>query len=197
MVAFWCKRIVQWWRGQQFRMRLWPVFEVHQENLLTSDLLGWRPVSWICVLLSPSIGVLRISFENCQNFSQILSGWANNVFKSLYGISPHERMEVVDSALFSQLVMNFEAGLEKIFKQLELFRFPVKRGKRCREWLWQFLKLLILLWKFPALLLFASCWRANRIWSASIVAGVFSLRNYGWLVEQFFFCFPEDVQGEQ
>ena len=57
--------------------------------------------------------------------------------------------------------------------------------------------LLILFWKFAELLLFANCWSANKIWSASIVAGVFSLRSCGWLVERFFFCFPEDVLGEQ
>ena len=53
------------------------------------------------------------------------------------------------------------------------------------------------LWKFGELLLFANCWRANKISSASIVAGVFSLRNCGWLVERFFSCFPENVPGEQ
>ena len=42
-------------------------------------------------------------------------------------------MEVVDSVIFSQLIMDFEARLEKIFKQLEVFRFPVERGHRCRE----------------------------------------------------------------
>ena len=57
--------------------------------------------------------------------------------------------------------------------------------------------LLMLFWKFAELLLFANCWRANKIWSASIAAGEFSLRNCGWLVERFFFCFPEDVLGEQ
>ena len=47
-------------------------------------------------------------------------------------------MEVVDSVLFSELMMDFEARLEKIFKQLELFRFPVERWHRCPEGLWQF-----------------------------------------------------------
>ena len=41
--------------------------------------------------------------------------------------------------------------------------------------------LLMLLWKFAELLLFANCWRANNIWSTSIVAGVFLLRNCGWM----------------
>ena len=57
--------------------------------------------------------------------------------------------------------------------------------------------LLILLLKFEELLLFANCWRANKSWSASIVAGVFSLRNCCWLVEWFFFRFPKDVLWEQ
>ena len=52
-------------------------------------------------------------------------------------------------------------------------------------------------WAFTKFLLFANCWSANKFWSASIVAGVFSLRNCGWLVERFFFCYPEDVLGEQ
>ena len=47
-------------------------------------------------------------------------------------------MEVVNSLLLSQLIMNFETRLEQIFKQLELFRFPVERGHRCRKRLWQF-----------------------------------------------------------
>ena len=34
--------------------------------------------------------------------------------------------------------MNCETRLEKIFKQLKFLRFPVKRGHRCGEWLWQF-----------------------------------------------------------
>ena len=42
-------------------------------------------------------------------------------------------MELVDSVLFSQLIMNFETRLEKVFKQLELFRSPVERGHRCRK----------------------------------------------------------------
>ena len=42
-------------------------------------------------------------------------------------------MEVVDSVLFSQLIKNFEARLENIFKQFELSRFAVERGHRCRR----------------------------------------------------------------
>ena len=42
-------------------------------------------------------------------------------------------MEVVDSVIFSQLIMNFEARLEKIFEQLKLLRFPVELSHRRRQ----------------------------------------------------------------
>ena len=41
------------------------------------------------------------------------------------------------------------------------------------------------------LMLVANFWKANKIWSASNVAGVFSL------VERAFFCFSEEIPGEQ
>ena len=88
-------------------------------------------------------------------------------------------MEVIDSVMFGQLIMNFEARLEKIFKQLKFFRFPVRCWHRCVSDLGNLEILLILLWKFAEMLLFANCWRANKIRSASLVAGLFSLRNYG------------------
>ena len=55
--------------------------------------------------------------------------------------------------------------------------------------------LLVLLWKFAELLLFTNCWRANKNWSASIVAWVFLLRNCGWLVERFFSAFLKIYWG--
>ena len=67
-VASWHIWIVQWRHGQQIRMGLWPVSEVRQENQLTFDLLGWRKVSGIYVLLSPLIGVLHISFDKLPEF---------------------------------------------------------------------------------------------------------------------------------
>ena len=66
--------IVRWWHGQLFRMRLWPVFEVHQENLLTFDLPEWRQVSRICILLLPLIEILRTSFEKLPDFLPISPG---------------------------------------------------------------------------------------------------------------------------
>ena len=57
--------------------------------------------------------------------------------------------------------------------------------------------MLLLLLKLTELLFVANCWRANNIWSASIVAGVFSLQNCAWLVEPAFFCFLDEVPREQ
>ena len=45
-------------------------------------------------------------------------------------VSCRLKVEVVDSLIFSQLIMNFEARLEK---QLILLRFAVKRGHRSGE----------------------------------------------------------------
>ena len=55
------------------------------------------------------------------------------MFLDVCNASPVKRIKVVDSVLLSQLIMNFETRLEKIFRQLELFRFPVERGNRFRE----------------------------------------------------------------
>ena len=60
-----------------------------------------------------------------------------------------------------------------------------------------FENMLLLLLKLAELLFVANCWRANILWSASIVAGVFSLQNCGWLVEPAFFRFLDEVPGEQ
>ena len=84
------------------------------------------------------LGFYIFPSKYCQNFSQILSGRSINVFKCLQCICSHKRMEVVDSVLLCQLIVNFETRLEQIFKELELFRFPVKRRHRCRKWLCQF-----------------------------------------------------------
>ena len=43
-------------------MRLWPAFEVHQEELPTFDSLDWRQFSGICVSLLTSIDVLRAPY---------------------------------------------------------------------------------------------------------------------------------------
>ena len=76
--------------------------------------------------------------------------------------------------------MIFEACLEKMFKQLELLRFPVKCWYRCGG------NSVDNLMEICRLVVVCNCWRVNKNWSASIVAGLFSLRNCGWLVERFF-----------
>ena len=47
------------------------------------------------------------------------------------------------------------------------------------------------------MLLAVNFWRANKIWSALIVAWVSSLRTCGWLAQRVFFCLHEDIPGEQ
>ena len=46
-------------------------------------------------------------------------------------------MEVVDSVIFSQLIVNFEARLEKITKYIKHLRFRVKCWHSYGERLWQ------------------------------------------------------------
>ena len=73
--------------------------------------------------------------------------------------------------------------------------FPSRVGNVVERDLRNFEILIMLLLKLAELLLVANCWRANKISSASIVAGVFSLPNCGLLVERAFFCFPDEVPG--
>ena len=40
-------------------------------------------------------------------------------------------MEVIDSVIFGQLIIDFETRLEEVFKELKFLRFPVKYGHRC------------------------------------------------------------------
>ena len=55
----------------------------------------------------------------------------------------------------------------------------------------------MLLLKVAELTLLANCWRANKIWSCSTVAGVFLLRKCDWIVERACFCLPAVLSGEQ
>ena len=88
-------------------------------------------------------------------------------------------MEVVDFVLFSKLIMDFEARYEKIFKQLKLLRFPVERGHCCREQLWQLGNSVKIVMGTCRIVVVCQLLVAKRIWSDSVVAGVFSLRNCG------------------
>ena len=117
-------------------MRLWPAFEVRQKKL--PILFCWIKNNLLDFMFRccHRFGSYVPPSENCQIFSQ--SCWAIYVFKCLQRISRHERVEVVDSVIFSQLIVNFEVHLEKVLKQLTLLRFPVKRGHRCGGRFWQF-----------------------------------------------------------
>ena len=103
-------------------------------------------------------------------------------------------MEVIDSVIFGQLIVDIETCLKEVFKELKFLSFPVKCGQRCCLWLWQFGSSVDIIVKVRRIVIICQLLKS---WSASIVAGVFSLRNCGWLVERFFFCFPQDVLGGQ
>ena len=117
------------------------------------------------------------------------------MFLKVCSESPLMRMEVVDSVIFGQLIVNLRFIWNRSSNSSSFSDFPSNVGIVVVGDFGSLEILLMLFWKFTELLLFANCWRANKTWFASIVAGVFSLRNCGWLVERFFFCFPEDVLG--
>ena len=120
-----------------------------------------------------------------QNFCQIICAWAADAFERLQGITLHWRVEVVYFDSFTELVVNFQTFLGEIFEQFKFFWFAIEGGHCC---------CFCCYWE---LMLLANCWRANRNWSASVVSGVFSLRNCDRLVERAFFHFPEVVPREQ
>ena len=61
---------------------------------------------------------------------------------------------------------------------------PLKVGFSVVRDLGKFKILLMFLLKLAELLSVANCWKANKIWCASTVEAVFSLRNCGWFVER-------------
>ena len=74
------------WKKRGFLLQTvcrWSNFQVRQKDLLTFDSLDWRQVSWFYSSLSPWIGVSQTSFAKLRDFSQILSGWTVQTFKSL------------------------------------------------------------------------------------------------------------------
>ena len=106
-------------------------------------------------------------------------------------------MEVVDSVLFSQLIMDFEARLEKIFKQLELFRFFVERGHRCRKRLWQFGKSPNIVMEICRIVVVCQLLKGHQnlvLFNRRMSVFAVELRLTGRVV---LFCFPEDLLGEQ
>ena len=99
----------------------------------------------------------------------------------------HERVEIIYFVFFYGLIVNFKTCLEQIVKQFNFFLiFSSEMGNVVLRDLDSFGILFMMLLKLAELLLLANRWRANKIWSASIAAGVFSLRNCGWLVGRTF-----------
>ena len=106
-------------------------------------------------------------------------------------------MEVVETVMFSELIMSFEARLEKIFKQLKLLTFPVERGHRCCERFWQIGNSIDIIMKVCRIVVICQLLKGQQ----DLVC--FNRRR-GILTSElqltggaFFFCFPEDLLGEQ
>ena len=110
----------------------------------------------------------------------------------------HERVEIVDSVIFSELTMYFEARMETIFKQLNLLGFPVKSWHRCRERFWRPV--------FPKTFIDLKICRIVVV--CQLLKGQQNLVCFdcckGVLIAEFWltgkvvpFCFPEDAMREQ
>ena len=93
--------------------------------------------------------------------------------------------------------MELEPRLETVLKQLKFLRLPVRRGSFCGEGFWQFGKFVGIALKICGFVFVRQLLKGQQIWSTPIVAGMYSLRNCGWLVGCFFFCIPEAVLGKQ
>ena len=138
---------------------------------------------------SPWLRFHIFSTDHSQNFSLILAVSAGDVFECFQRITAHERVEVVYFGFFCKLIVDFQTCWEQIFNQFVFLWFPVKGGDCRCEGFGQFRVSADVVVELAELLFVANCWRANSMWSASIVTGVFSLQNCGWLLERAFFCF--------
>ena len=137
-----------------------------------------------------------LPMQKCQNFSQILSGWAINVFKCLQRITSYQRVEVIDSVIFSQLVVDFEACLEKIINQLRLLLFPVKRGHCSGKWLWQLGNSVNVASKVCIIAIVCQLLKGQKIALLRSSQGGFTA-ELQFTCREGFFCLPKDVPREQ
>ena len=98
-------------------------------------------------------------------------------------------LQSTDCDLWGSVGKNLETGQTSRISRPTLASF-------C-EWLWQLRNSEDFVMNTWRIVVVANYWWPSKTWSASIVAGVFPLRYCGWLVEWFFLCFPEDVEGKQ
>ena len=101
---------------------------------------------------------------------------------------------IFETSLFE---VEFKSWLEHLLKRSKLSNFSSKTGIDvvsdfgCLKVLW------MLLLKLSELLVALQLLEGQQTWAASIVAGVVSLWNCGWLVERVFLCLLENVQEGQ
>ena len=94
-------------------------------------------------------------------------------------------MEVIDSVIFSRLIVNFEAVLEKISKQLEHLKFSVKWWHLSGERFWQFGKFVDIVKDICRVVVLYQPLKDQQFLICFNLRRVISLRKCGWLVERF------------
>ena len=178
--AFWHLWIVQWLLGQQLRTRLLSIYEVRPKKLINFWFAGLKTSCWIlCFAVAIDWGFIYFP-RNTVRISARFSWFGLLMFLNVCSASPRMR----EWKLF---ILSSSVSWLWIFKTVwnrssncSIFSdFPSKVGIVVVRDLGSFETLLPLLLTLAELLFVANCWGANKIWSASIVAGVFSLRNCG------------------
>ena len=181
VVAFWLFWIVRWQHKQLFRMRCCLSLEsaeiIHYffVPLIEDEFLGFM----LCCGLSLRIHVFPT--EVYQNIFRILSGWAVDAIERLQRIT-HMRVKKLNSSYSVIWLCILRLVLERCSNSSNFSDAPSKvRFVVVAEF--GNLEIRLMMLPIPAeLVLLANCWRTTKIWSASIVARLFSLRNCGWPV---------------
>ena len=200
-LAFWHIWIVLWTLERQHRMRRLPVSGVRPRNQLTSGPWDWKLVTscWNLRFADLNVWGLTSFLRNIVMISPIsifLLGLAIflNVCNALPFIREWKYFILISSVSWLwtfRLVWNRSSNSSTFSNFLPKVGIVVVRDFESFE------ILLMVSLKFMEFLLLANCWRANKIWLASIVAGLMSMRNCGWLVERAFFFNPKEVPREQ
>ena len=176
-------------------MRLWPIFEVHQENQIGFDSLGWRQVPGVCNLPLTLIEFLRTSYAKLPRFFPDTLGLGSWWF----WMSPmHLLSWESGSSRFCCVQFcgcDFWGLFAKFFKQLELVRLLVKRWQFCGYWLRQLGNSVKSTSKYCKFDVVYQMLEGQQNLVCFYCRKMFSLRNCGWLAERVFFFLPGHFPG--
>ena len=180
--------------GQQTQRHLLLISGVHPKNSIRLWFAGLRTSRWnLCFAVAPE-WVFTCFLRKIFSFSLKISQFELLMFLNVCSAMPHMRewkytilFSYVNWLWVSRLVWNTSSNGSIIYD------FPSKVGIVVVRALGNF-EIRLMLLKLAELLLLANCWRANTIWSASIVEKVFSLVIFGWHVERASFFFLQTSQ---